>query len=284
MELDQALAIATQIAQGLEAAHRKGVVHRDIKPANIMGSAAAQSSAGVKILDFGLAQLAHLSKITKTDSTVGTVAYMAPEQTKSPDVDHRADIWSLGDDFGRSGCTVDAINLPRFSAGDERAIAVKIQTLRVVEARANEAYVIWGASCHLISSPILTARQLTVPPHPRVTVRRPRVQSSNLVQSKVPKQRVAAYRRRKTINCPCSTHPAQGSRRRSTSPGLLIRTARFWKHQSRSTGRMLKETTTEKSASACSPTCSGCRFSRSFPTFPMTQSSSPTPTRDNGLR
>ena len=96
MELDQALAIATQIAQGLEAAHRKGVVHRDIKPANIMGSAAAQSSAGVKILDFGLAQLAHLSKITKTDSTVGTVAYMAPEQTKSPDVDHRADIWSLG--------------------------------------------------------------------------------------------------------------------------------------------------------------------------------------------
>ena len=71
----------------------------------------------------------------------------------------------VGDDFGRSGCTVDAINLPRLSAGDERAIAVKIQTLRVVEARANEAYVIWGASYYPISFPILTARQLTVPPH-----------------------------------------------------------------------------------------------------------------------
>ncbi len=96
LELDAALAIATQIAQGLEAAHRAGVVHRDIKPANIMWSAAAGTLAGVKILDFGLAQLAHLSKITKTDTTVGTVSYMSPEQTKNPDVDHRADIWSLG--------------------------------------------------------------------------------------------------------------------------------------------------------------------------------------------
>ena len=96
LELDEALAIATQIAQGLEAAHRRGVVHRDIKPANIMWSAAAGTLAGVKILDFGLAQLAQVSKITETDSTVGTVGYMAPEQTKSPDVDHRADIWSLG--------------------------------------------------------------------------------------------------------------------------------------------------------------------------------------------
>ena len=96
LELDEALAIATQIAQGLEAAHHRGVVHRDIKPANIMWSAAAGTLAGVKILDFGLAQLAQLSKITETDSTVGTVGYMAPEQTKSPDVDHRADIWSLG--------------------------------------------------------------------------------------------------------------------------------------------------------------------------------------------
>ena len=96
LELDEALAIAVQIGRGLEAAHRAGVVHRDIKPANIMWSRAAHSSVGIKILDFGLAQLAHLSRITKTDATVGTVAYMAPEQTKSPDVDHRADIWSLG--------------------------------------------------------------------------------------------------------------------------------------------------------------------------------------------
>ena len=96
LALDEALHVATQIGQGLEAAHRRDVVHRDIKPSNIMCSPAPGSPSNVTILDFGLAQLAHLSKITKPDSTVGTVAYMAPEQTKTPDVDHRADIWSLG--------------------------------------------------------------------------------------------------------------------------------------------------------------------------------------------
>ena len=72
LELDEALSIATQIGRGLEAAHRAGVVHRDIKPANIMWSPAPRSLADVKILDFGLAQLAHLAKLTKTDATVGT--------------------------------------------------------------------------------------------------------------------------------------------------------------------------------------------------------------------
>ncbi len=95
LKLRDALDIAIQTATGLQAAHEKGIVHRDIKPANLMltGSGAKQL---VTIMDFGLAQLADRSKLTRTDETMGTVAYMSPEQTYGADIDHRSDIWSLG--------------------------------------------------------------------------------------------------------------------------------------------------------------------------------------------
>jgi serine/threonine protein kinase len=88
--IEEAIEITTQVAQGLQKAHEKGIVHRDIKPANII-----ITNDGVsKILDFGLAKLAGQAKLTKTGSTVGAAAYMSPEQAQ--DVDHRTDIWSLG--------------------------------------------------------------------------------------------------------------------------------------------------------------------------------------------
>lgn len=92
LRIEEAVDLAIQVAQGLQKAHEKGIVHRDIKPANII----ITNDGVAKILDFGLAKLAGQGRLTKTGSTVGTAAYMSPEQARGLDVDHRTDIWSLG--------------------------------------------------------------------------------------------------------------------------------------------------------------------------------------------
>ena len=92
LPLKDALDIGRQIADGLQAAHEKGVVHRDIKPANVMVDAKGRAT----IMDFGLARLTEASRLTKTDQTMGTVAYMSPEQAQGMEVDHRSDVWALG--------------------------------------------------------------------------------------------------------------------------------------------------------------------------------------------
>ena len=92
MPIEDVIDIATQICEGLDKAHRAGIVHRDIKPENIL----IDSDGRVKILDFGLAKLKGAGKLTKEQSTVGTVYYMSPEQLKGEEVDHRSDIWSVG--------------------------------------------------------------------------------------------------------------------------------------------------------------------------------------------
>ena len=92
LKILEALEIAQQIARGLEAAHEKGVIHRDIKPGNVI----ADQKGHVTVMDFGLALLTEGSKLTKFDTTLGTVAYMSPEQAEGAEVDQRSDIWALG--------------------------------------------------------------------------------------------------------------------------------------------------------------------------------------------
>ncbi len=92
LPIDEAVDIAVQVAQGLGRAHEQGIVHRDVKPANIM----ITRDGVVKIVDFGLAKLSGRTLLTKTGSTLGTIAYMSPEQALGSKVDLRTDIWSLG--------------------------------------------------------------------------------------------------------------------------------------------------------------------------------------------
>ena len=98
LSVDEAVRLATQIAEALDAAHRKGVVHRDLKPANIM----VTSEGSVKLLDFGLAKQAANSDEAATETetiegtVMGTAAYMAPEQAEGKPLDARSDIFSFG--------------------------------------------------------------------------------------------------------------------------------------------------------------------------------------------
>ncbi|HTY36026.1 MAG TPA: protein kinase, partial [Bacteroidota bacterium] len=88
----QTIDVGIQVADGLAAAHEKGVIHRDIKPENIM----LRKDGVVQIMDFGLAKLRGASRLTREGTMVGTVGYMSPEQVQGQELDHRSDIFSLG--------------------------------------------------------------------------------------------------------------------------------------------------------------------------------------------
>jgi serine/threonine-protein kinase len=92
LTIEEATRIALQIVRGLSKTHQKGIIHRDIKPANII----VTTEGVAKILDFGVSKLHGQTVLTKAGSTVGTIAYMSPEQARGDPADQKSDIWSIG--------------------------------------------------------------------------------------------------------------------------------------------------------------------------------------------
>ncbi len=91
-QMAKIIEVALKIARGLREAHNKGIIHRDIKSANIMVAKTSQ----VKIMDFGLSKFFENAEPEKLGATLGTIAYMSPEQVRGEAVDNRSDIWSFG--------------------------------------------------------------------------------------------------------------------------------------------------------------------------------------------
>ena len=92
LSINETIEIVLQICEGLNKAHEAEVVHRDLKPGNIL----INKDGRVKIIDFGLAKLKGVTKLTKDSVTIGTLHFMSPEQAQGVEVDQRTDIWSLG--------------------------------------------------------------------------------------------------------------------------------------------------------------------------------------------
>jgi serine/threonine protein kinase/formylglycine-generating enzyme required for sulfatase activity len=119
LEAKDLLRIGADVARGLAAAHEKGLIHRDIKPGNILVEPGPDARA--KLTDFGLARAADDASLTQSGIVAGTPMYMAPEQARGEEMDHRADLFSLG-----SVLYVAASGRPPFRAATSMAVLQRV--------------------------------------------------------------------------------------------------------------------------------------------------------------
>jgi serine/threonine protein kinase len=178
---DQVLSVATQICTALAYAHGKGIVHRDIKPANVM----IDTDSHVKVADFGLArltdpgteQLGH----TMTGTVMGTPDYMAPEQMRGMNVDHRADIYSLGVMLYEMLCgevPKGIFDPPSARTGcDPRIDQIVVKAMQQVPDRRYQ-------STQEMKTDVLAARRPAAPAAPRVVAPPPRPLPAAVPQAK----------------------------------------------------------------------------------------------------
>jgi serine/threonine-protein kinase len=121
--------IASQILTGLSYAHKQGITHRDIKPSNIMIS----PDGHVKITDFGLAVVADLPSVTGQDQTVGSPAYMSPEQALGKNLDQRSDLFSLGVSLYRACAQFPPFETDNIGTTIQNILTKEVETLSSID-------------------------------------------------------------------------------------------------------------------------------------------------------
>jgi TolB-like protein len=172
LPIDEALQVASQVADALDAAHAKGILHRDLKPANIM-----MTSSGAKLLDFGLAKMVTETgtDLTRTvaGTVLGTAAYMSPEQAQGRSTDVRSDVFSFGAvlyelltgrrAFERDSLldTLNAVVRDQPAAPDSPASAIVMRCLAKLPAQRFQTIAdVKGAIQHLLKAPAESAYKL----------------------------------------------------------------------------------------------------------------------------